>query len=82
MDVNTTAPDNGTKSDPEDYRILMDAMGFGAGCSALQCTMQATNFTEARIMFDQLAAFAPIMVRIVVLSMVYFYTPFEKPTKR
>ncbi|XP_064637430.1 glutamate--cysteine ligase catalytic subunit-like [Lineus longissimus] len=63
-DVNTTAPDNGTKSDPDDYRILMDAMGFGAGCSALQCTMQATNVTEAKVMFDQLTAFAPVMLAL------------------
>lgn len=55
---------------PENY-IHMDAMGFGMGCCCLQLTFQATNITEARTLYDQLAPLAPLMLALTAASPAY-----------
>ena len=42
--------------------IYMDCMCFGMGCCCLQVTFQACNLDEARLLYDQLAHWSPIMV--------------------
>lgn len=48
--------------------IYMDCQGFGMGCSCLQVTFQACNIQEARILYDQLAVMAPIMMALGAAS--------------
>lgn len=42
----------------------MDATGFGMGCCCLQVTFQGRDIQEARVLYDQLTPFVPIMVLI------------------
>lgn len=51
-------------SDHSRPAIYMDAMGFGMGCCCLQCTFQASDITEARELYDQLAIVCPIMLAV------------------
>jgi glutamate--cysteine ligase catalytic subunit len=44
--------------------IHMDAMAFGMGNACLQITFQAKDIDESRIMYDQLAVMAPIMMAL------------------
>ena len=48
--------------------IYMDAMAFGMGASCLQVTLQASNVSEARTLYDQLAVVAPIMLALTAAS--------------
>jgi len=48
--------------------VYMDCMGFGMGCSCLQMTFQACNIIEARVLYDQLAVMAPIMMALSAAS--------------
>ena len=54
MDAHTTLPPT----------IHMDAMGFGMGSCCLQVTFQAENLTESRVLYDQLAVIAPLVVGV------------------
>ncbi|OAF68331.1 Gamma-ECS [Intoshia linei] len=51
--------------------IHMDASGFGMGCCCLQMTFQARCIEEARHIYDQLAAFTPIILALSSASPVY-----------
>ncbi|CAH1101819.1 unnamed protein product [Psylliodes chrysocephalus] len=42
--------------------VYLDSMGFGCGYSCLQTTFQASDLSEARVLYDQLASFCPIMM--------------------
>lgn len=42
--------------------IIMDAMGFGMGSCCLQVTFQASSLDESRVLYDQLAVVAPLVV--------------------
>ena len=48
--------------------VYMDCMGFGMGCCCLQVTFQACNIEEARVLYDQLAVMAPIMMALSAAS--------------
>eukprot|EP00004_Rigifila_ramosa_P027672 TRINITY_DN9097_c0_g1_i1.p1 TRINITY_DN9097_c0_g1~~TRINITY_DN9097_c0_g1_i1.p1 ORF type:complete len:665 (+),score=125.25 TRINITY_DN9097_c0_g1_i1:150-2144(+) len=48
--------------------ILMDAMAFGMGCCCLQITFQARDISEARRVYDQFVALAPIMISLTAAS--------------
>lgn len=51
--------------------IYMDAMAFGLGNCCLQITLQAYCLEEARILYDQLATFCPIMLALTAASPVF-----------
>lgn len=42
----------------------LDAMAYGMGCCCLQVTFQARDAREARYVYDQLAALAPVMLAL------------------
>lgn len=42
----------------------MDAMGFGMGSCCLQVTFQAESLNESRVLYDQLAVIAPLVVGV------------------
>ena len=44
--------------------IHMDAMGFGMGSCCLQVTFQAESLNESRVLYDQLAVIAPLVVGV------------------
>ncbi|KAK9480978.1 glutamate-cysteine ligase-domain-containing protein [Lipomyces japonicus] len=48
--------------------IYMDSMGFGMGCCCLQITFQATDVSEARLLYDQLAPLGPILLALTAAS--------------
>ncbi|KAG8347050.1 putative gamma-glutamylcysteine synthetase [Trypanosoma vivax] len=52
--------------------IYMDCMAFGMGCNCLQLTMQLSNETQARHIYDQLAILCPIFLALSSA------TPFQK----
>uniref|UniRef100_A0A2R5LLU7 Glutamate--cysteine ligase n=1 Tax=Ornithodoros turicata TaxID=34597 RepID=A0A2R5LLU7_9ACAR len=51
--------------------VYMDAMGFGMGNCCLQLTFQACNIQEARVLYDQLAPMAGIMLALSAASPAY-----------
>lgn len=51
--------------------VYMDCMGFGMGCCCLQVTFQACNIAEARLLYDQLAPFCPIMLALTAASPIF-----------
>lgn len=51
--------------------IYMDSMGFGMGCCCLQITFQATDITEARNLYDQLAPLSPIFLSLTAAAPAY-----------
>ncbi|NWR19410.1 GSH1 ligase, partial [Emberiza fucata] len=78
-DKNTPSPfietfpnDDGeaAKAAKPDY-IYMDAMGFGMGNCCLQVTFQACSISEARYLYDQLAAICPIVMALSAASPFY-----------
>ncbi|KEG14165.1 gamma-glutamylcysteine synthetase [Trypanosoma grayi] len=52
--------------------IYMDCMAFGMGCNCLQVTMQLSNETEARHIYDQLGILCPLFLALSSA------TPFQK----
>eukprot|EP01097_Dermamoeba_algensis_P003312 TRINITY_DN2332_c0_g1_i1.p1 TRINITY_DN2332_c0_g1~~TRINITY_DN2332_c0_g1_i1.p1 ORF type:complete len:391 (-),score=62.55 TRINITY_DN2332_c0_g1_i1:1478-2650(-) len=58
-DTNTTGLGN---------NIHMDCMAFGMGCCCLQCTFQAKDINEARLLYDQFAVIAPIMLALTAAT--------------
>ncbi|KAF7684403.1 Glutamate--cysteine ligase catalytic subunit [Astathelohania contejeani] len=44
--------------------ILIDSMGQGMGCCCLQVTLQASLMSEARNIYDQMAALCPLLLRL------------------
>lgn len=42
----------------------MDAISFGCGCCCLQVTIQASDLSEARTLYDQLTPMCPIMLAL------------------
>ncbi|XP_057665579.1 glutamate--cysteine ligase catalytic subunit-like [Diorhabda carinulata] len=70
-DTNTKFPlDDCYKSEKNALpdHIYLDAMGFGSGYSCLQATFQASNINEARVLYDQLAPFCPIMMALTAAA--------------
>lgn len=55
----------------EEPMIHMDCMAFGMGCCCLQVTFQASGLDESRILYDQLAVMAPIMLAITAASPIW-----------
>lgn len=51
--------------------IYMDSMCFGMGCCCLQVTFQTTDISQARILYDQLIPFGPIMLSLTAASPAY-----------
>ncbi|CAJ1374466.1 unnamed protein product [Effrenium voratum] len=48
--------------------IHMDCMAFGMGCCCLQVTFQASDLDESRLLYDQLAVLAPIMLALTAAT--------------
>ena len=48
--------------------IHMDCMAFGMGCCCLQVTFQASDIDESRLLYDQLAVLAPIMMALTAAT--------------
>ncbi|KAG5885191.1 Glutamate--cysteine ligase [Gonioctena quinquepunctata] len=48
--------------------VYLDAMGFGSGYSCLQVTFQACNISEAKVLYDQLAPFCPILMALTAAA--------------
>ena len=48
--------------------VYMDAMGFGMGNCCLQVTMQAKDVDEARHLYDQLHAIAPLFLALTAAT--------------
>lgn len=46
----------------EPNQVYMDCMAFGMGCCCLQVTFQASDLTQARLVYDQFAILSPLMV--------------------
>ena len=46
----------------------MDAMAFGMGCCCLQVTFQATDVSESRHLYDQLAVLTPILIALTAAT--------------
>uniref|UniRef100_H2YS62 Glutamate--cysteine ligase n=1 Tax=Ciona savignyi TaxID=51511 RepID=H2YS62_CIOSA len=76
-DINTMSPFVEIFGDPESDgaskvdHVYMDAMGFGMGTTCLQCTIQASNLDEAKLLYDQLAPICPIMLALSAASPIY-----------
>lgn len=58
-------PEFKTSKDPQ---IHMDCMAFGMGCCCLQVTFQASDVDESRLLYDQLAVLAPIMMALTAAT--------------
>lgn len=69
-DVNTPSPFVEQFDDPEAKKfskpdhIYMDNWVFGMGCCCLQITLQASHLKEAKILYDQLIPWTPIMIAV------------------
>jgi glutamate--cysteine ligase catalytic subunit len=48
--------------------IIMDSAAFGMGCCCLQVTLQASDLSESRYLYDQLAVMAPIMLSLTAAT--------------
>jgi Glutamate-cysteine ligase len=68
--TSTDPPSSTENLDKERVRpaIHMDAMAFGMGNACLQITFQGKDIDESRIMFDQLAVMAPIMMALTAAT--------------
>lgn len=51
--------------------IHMDAMAFGMGCCCLQVTFQARDVKESRLLYDQLAVMAPLLLALSANSPIW-----------
>lgn len=56
---------------PKEGHIHMDAMAFGMGCCCLQVTFQARDVKESRILYDQLAVMAPLLLALSANSPIW-----------
>lgn len=48
--------------------VYADAMAFGMGSCCLQVTMQASDLTESRLLYDQLAVLTPIFMALTAAT--------------
>mmetsp|Transcript_101710 Transcript_101710/g.286773 ORF Transcript_101710/g.286773 Transcript_101710/m.286773 type:complete len:677 (+) Transcript_101710:65-2095(+) len=48
--------------------VYADAMAFGMGCCCLQVTMQASDLSESRHLYDQLAPLTPILLALTAAT--------------
>lgn len=48
--------------------IVMDSAAFGMGCCCLQVTLQGSDISESRYLYDQLAVMAPIMLSLTAAT--------------
>ncbi|KAI0565624.1 Glutamate--cysteine ligase [Gracilaria domingensis] len=49
-------------------KIIMDSAAFGMGSSCLQVTIQGRDLSETRVLYDQLAVMAPIMLALTAAT--------------
>lgn len=63
-----TDPDTKLPNPSVASQIGMDCMAFGMGSSCLQVTLQARDVNEGRILYDQLATLAPIMLALTAAT--------------
>eukprot|EP01087_Luapelamoeba_hula_P007550 TRINITY_DN1846_c0_g2_i1.p1 TRINITY_DN1846_c0_g2~~TRINITY_DN1846_c0_g2_i1.p1 ORF type:complete len:711 (-),score=139.88 TRINITY_DN1846_c0_g2_i1:65-2197(-) len=77
-DTHTQPVDNGQPLDNEKERvdvasdeIYMDSMAFGMGMHCLQCTFQCVDINESRMLYDQLAVMAPIMLALTAATPIF-----------
>jgi glutamate--cysteine ligase catalytic subunit len=57
--------------DPLPDHIHMDAMAFGMGCCCLQVTFQARDLEESRVLYDQLAVLAPLLLALTANTCIF-----------
>lgn len=63
--------DTRTPSDLKPHIEGLDAMAYGMGCCCLQVTFQARDAQEARYVYDQLAALAPVMLALTAATPIW-----------
>uniref|UniRef100_F6ZGZ0 Glutamate--cysteine ligase n=1 Tax=Ciona intestinalis TaxID=7719 RepID=F6ZGZ0_CIOIN len=76
-DTNTKCPfvevfqdlESNTAAMPD--HVYMDAMGFGMAQACLQCTVQAKDLNQAKLIYDQLVPWCPIMCALSAASPFY-----------
>ncbi|KAI9206510.1 glutamate-cysteine ligase-domain-containing protein [Polychytrium aggregatum] len=51
--------------------IFMDCMAFGCSCCCLQATFQGESLKETRLLYDQLAVIAPIMLALSAAAPIF-----------
>ncbi|XP_078495937.1 glutamate--cysteine ligase catalytic subunit-like [Ciona intestinalis] len=76
-DTNTKSPfvevfqdlESNTAAMPD--HVYMDAMGFGMSQACLQCTVQAKDLDQAKLIYDQLVPWCPIMSALSAASPFY-----------
>ncbi|XP_008544628.3 glutamate--cysteine ligase [Microplitis demolitor] len=64
--------DNGEgQSLAKDDHVYLDTTGFGMGCCCLQVTLLGRDITQARVLYDQLTTFTPVMVALTAAVPVF-----------
>jgi len=63
--------DRETPADAPAHIEGLDAMAYGMGCCCLQVTFQARDASEARYVYDQLAALAPVMLALTAATPIW-----------
>lgn len=67
--IETFAKDDGQAArDAKQNHVYMDSVFFGLGMCCTQVTFQGCNIDEARILYDQLAVLAPIMLALTAAA--------------
>jgi len=51
--------------------IHMDAMAFGMGACALQCTFGTENYNQARYLYDQFIPLGPLFMALSAASPIF-----------
>jgi len=67
-DESTNLPQTPEEADNLVDNTYADAMAFGMGCCCLQVTFQAGDISQSRHLYDQLAAFTPILLALTAAS--------------
>eukprot|EP00160_Parvularia_atlantis_P013768 Unigene3041_Nuclearia_a/m.9354 Unigene3041_Nuclearia_a/g.9354 ORF Unigene3041_Nuclearia_a/g.9354 Unigene3041_Nuclearia_a/m.9354 type:complete len:628 (-) Unigene3041_Nuclearia_a:92-1975(-) len=62
-------PNGATAALPD--HIYMDCMCFGMGCCCLQVTFQACSLDEARLLYDQLAPWSPVLLALTAAAPIF-----------
>ncbi|KAG5884145.1 hypothetical protein JTB14_021810 [Gonioctena quinquepunctata] len=73
-DKNTKIPvDDSYKIDKNALpdRVYLDCMGFGGGYCCLQATVQGADIDQAKLLYDQLTPFCPIMIALTASAPIH-----------
>ncbi|KAK0086916.1 hypothetical protein PV325_002163 [Microctonus aethiopoides] len=70
-DLRAFNDDGKCEAHAKDNHVYMDATGFGMGCCCLQVTFQGRDIQEARVLYDQLTPFVPIMVALTAACPIF-----------